>query len=403
MKSVSVALAVFIAAQGDPDLEWPQWRGPGGSGVSEATGLPERWSASENLLWKVELPGRGVSSPVVADGRIYLTASSGVKGDRLHVLALDRATGKKLWERRFRATSPAQCHPKTCMAAPTPAAGGGRIYALFATNDLFCLDADGDMVWYHALSRDHPFLSNQVGMAASPVLAGDAVILDLETQGGSFAAALDGKTGANRWRIPRPPDLNWVSPLLYKREDGPAEVILQSRFGLSAHEQATGKLLWSHDGKLDAISSPVAAGGSIYLSAGEIVALHPSPGGAPAVRWRGGKLKASTASPLVYRGRVYALSSAGILACADAKDGALLWQERLKGPFSASPVAADGKIYCANEDGAIAVVRVEGEPRFLATNEMGEGILASPAVSGRAIYFRSDKHLWAVGKPAAGD
>ena len=398
MSAFLLAAALLAAGEAPASLDWPQWRGPGGTGVSAATGLPETWSATENIRWRAALPGRGLSCPVAQGGRVYVTASSGAKDDRLHFLAFDATSGKLAWERRFRAVVPAKCNSKTCMAAPTPVVDGERLYGFFSTCDVFCLDKDGDLLWCRSLARDYDAISNQVGLAASPIALAGGLIVSVETQGASFAVSLDLKSGATRWKIQRPPDLNWVTPLVFPREGGTAELILQTRFGLSAHDPASGKQLWGHESKLDAIPSPVAAEGVLYVPSGEILALHPSPGGAPSVRWRGGKLRGSTASPLFYRGRVYALNSAGILTCAEAKDGALLWQERLKGPYSASPVAADGKIYCVNEDGVASVVRVEGEPRLISTIEMGEGILASPAIGDGALYLRSDRHLWAIGK-----
>src|SRR2546428_749632 len=147
--------------------DWPQWRGPGGGGGAEEKGLPVPWSATENVRWKGELPGRGLSAPVIAAGRVYVTAATGHDQDRLHVLCFDEATGRKLWERQFWATGTTLCHPKTNMAAPTPATDGKHVYALFATQDLACLDADGNLLWFRSLTGDYPTVGNNVGMASS--------------------------------------------------------------------------------------------------------------------------------------------------------------------------------------------------------------------------------------------
>src|SRR5262249_22944007 len=141
--------------------DWPQFRGPGGAGVSPETGLPTRWSPTENIRWKVDLPGRGVSSPIVAGERIYLTACSGYQQRRLHILSFDAATGAKQWERQFQATGNTFCHPKTCMAAPTPVSDGERVYALFATGDLACLGRAGDLIWYRSFVGDYRDITNQ--------------------------------------------------------------------------------------------------------------------------------------------------------------------------------------------------------------------------------------------------
>jgi outer membrane protein assembly factor BamB len=377
--------------------DWPQWRGSDSSGVSSEAGLPDQWTDTENVRWKAELPGRGVSSPVVARGRVYVTASSGLRQDRLHVLCFDAATGQRLWERQFWATGGTACHPKTAMAAPTPATDGQRVYALFATCDLVCLDADGTLVWYRSLARDYPNISNQVGMAASPILWNDSLLLSLETDAESFAFAIDKHSGINRWKIPRNKDINWVTPLILRRGSG-AELLLQSRHEITAYDPETGETRWTHEAGLDAIPSPISGRESVFVPAGEVLSLRPgSPEQSPEVLWKSAKLRASTASPILYQDRIYAVNSAGVLTCADPSDGEVLWQERLKGPFSASPVAADDKLYFFNEEGLGTVVHTKTEPRVIATNSLGEPILASPAVAQGALFIRSDKHLFCIG------
>jgi outer membrane protein assembly factor BamB len=398
---LSALAALALPVRDHRAADWPSWRGHGGTGVSPESDLPVRWSASENLLFKVDLPGRGLSSPVIAGGRAYVTASSGVKQDRLHVLSFDARTGKRVWERQLWATGNTQCHPKTCMAAPTPVLDGGRIYALFATFDLVAFDGAGTIVWYRSLARDYPDLSNQVGMASSPVVWEDLVILDLETDSESFALAIDKRTGVNRWKTPRKEGINWTTPVIARR-GAAVEILLQSRHDLSAYDPRTGARLWTHaGGNLDTIASPVAVEGAVYVPAGELLAVEPGgPDEDPRVLWKSPRLRAATASPLHYEGRVYAVNSAGVLGCADGKTGEILWQERLEGAFSASPVAGDGKVYCVNEEGVTAVVDVRAERHIAATNPIGATILASPAIAAGAIYLRSDNHLYAIADPA---
>ena len=230
----SVAPTAFAA-------DWTQFRGPGGSGVSEEKGLPVQWSVkrdkggdkiveSKNVRWIADLPGRGLASPVIVGNRAFVIASSGFQQSRLHVLCFDTGSGKKLWERQFWSTGSTTCHPKTNMAAPTPATDGQRLYALFATCDLVCLDLDGNLVWLRALGRDYPTVTNQVGMAASPVLAGNTLVVQLENAGESFAAGIDKLTGKNRWKIERSRDINWVTPLALTNGKR-TEVVLQSGAG----------------------------------------------------------------------------------------------------------------------------------------------------------------------------
>jgi outer membrane protein assembly factor BamB len=404
VKVWSFLLVFIIGSAGTCGLgipgDWPQWRGADGSGVSPERGLPERWGDAENIRWKADLPGRGVSSPVIARGRVYITACTGAYQDRLHLLGFEAQSGKRLWERQLWATGLTQCHPKTSMAAPTPAADGERVYALFATCDLAAFDSEGTLLWYRSLARDYPNLSNQVGMAASPILWKDLLIIDLETDSESFAVAMDKSTGLNRWKVPRNKDINWVTPLV-ARLSSTDVLLLQSRHGLTAHDPETGASRWSHRSTLDTISSPVAGNGLVFVPAGEILAIEPgSQEKDPKVLWRSSKLRASTASPIFYDGRVYAVNSAGVLSCADAANGEILWQERLTGPFSASPVLGDGKIYCVNEEGLTAVLHIERTERLISANPLKEGILASPAIAEGALFLRSDKHLFCIGKAA---
>jgi outer membrane protein assembly factor BamB len=375
--------------------DWPQFRGPGGAAVAEETGLPAKWSDTQNVRWKVELPGRGVSSPVIADGRVFVTASSGYRQGRLHVLCFDAAKGDKLWERSLASTGSTMCHPKTCMAAPTPVTDGRRVFALFATGDLAAFDRDGDLLWYRALQRDYPEISNQVGMAASPVLADDTLLLPLENAGDSFALGVDTKTGRNRWKVPRRRDINWVTPAI-TRFHGKTAALFQTAGDITAYDVGSGEILWSYKGdNLGSIPSPVVVEDLIIVPGTPSVALRLSEGGKPEVVWKSRKLAAAYASPVVYKGRIYALTGIGV-ACLDVSTGEEVWRERLGHGFSASPVLADGKLYVAKEDGATSVVQLGDKPKILANNALKETLLATPAIAKGAIYLRTDQHLYCI-------
>lgn len=394
MKRRLICLLLVAAAGAD----WPQFRGPGGSAVSPETGLPVQWSSTENVRWKADLPGRGLSAPVIAGGRVYVTACSGYRQDRLHVLCFDARTGSKLWERQFWATGGTGCHPKTCMAAPTPVTDGQRVYALFATADLACLDRDGNLVWYRSLTGDYPTITNQVGMAASPVLADGVLVVPMENAGESFVAGIDIQTGKNRWKHDRSRQINWTTPLVFQ-SGGKAEVIVQSWQGIASLDPQTGNQRWVYEAEgTGTTPSPTAADKHLLVpSSGDLLALKPSGQETPTLEWKSTKLSPRTITPLYHQGRVYSLNGAGVLNCADAAKGQVLWQERLKAPFSASPIFADGRIYAVNEAGTTFVVQVGDEPKLLGTNKLDETILATPAVADGALFLRSDQHLWCIG------
>jgi outer membrane protein assembly factor BamB len=380
--------------------DWPQFRGPEGSSVSEETNLPIRWSQIENVRWKVNLPGRGVSCPVIAGDKVYVTACSEFQQTRLHVLCYQAVSGKKLWERQFWATANTMCNDKTCMAAPTPVTDGERVYALFACGDLVALDSNGDLLWYRSLGRDYPALGNNVGMVASPVLCKEVLILPMVNPGDSFIAGLDKHSGRNLWKSEQSRDLNWVTPLVINA-NGTNEVLFQSPNGLIACDPETGRLHWSFtEQKLSGVPSPVKGNGLLLVAAGGVIALRPGTENRPAsLAWQSGKLASGYSSPLFYDGRVYAVNTAGVLNYADSVNGKRLWQERLKGKtnqYWASPVIADGKLYAVDEGGTTTVVRVGANPIILAANSLDENILATPAISGGAIYLRSDQHLYCI-------
>jgi outer membrane protein assembly factor BamB len=377
--------------------DWRQFRGPDGAGVADGPAPPADLAADRHLAWKADLPDRGVSGPVVVGNRVFLTASGGPRQDRLHVLAFDAATGRQIWQRTVWATGPTASHPKTCMAAPTPASDGRRLVALFATDDLLCLDFDGNLLWARALHEEHPGATDGRGLASSPVIVGDTAIVHIETQNVSFAAGIDLATGADRWRIDRPREMCWTTPtVLPGRGPGGDRVLLQGSTRLSAIDPQTGREVWHLDRKSHPIASSVVHGNVLYVPGEEgLAALELRSGDEPPkVLWEAAKLTPSMASPLVLGERVYSLRGS-ILVAGDRATGAVAGQLRLRGSFSASPVAAGGLIYCVNEDGVVQVVKPgDKEPTVVANGELKETILGTPAVASGALYVRSDKHLW---------
>ena len=401
--------------------DWLRFRGSNGTGEATGTPPPIAWSVDDgtNIAWKAPLPGRGVSSPIVVGDKVILTSSSGYRQDRLHVLAFDAAKGTLLWERRFWATGQTLCHPKMSIASSSPTSDGERIFALYSCNDVVCLDLDGNLLWLRGLTFDYENASNSVGMSASLVVSDGVVVAQIENDSNSFVAGLDASTGANRWKLERPRHVNWTSPTLWRagsesRPDTLTDdtngaagalardaVVLQSRQRISGHDPGTGKELWGFDAGLAVIPSSTAVGGLLLIPANGTTALRPGVGQVPEVAWTQKRLRLQTASLAVRDGFAYGVAGP-ILRCVDLASGDLVWQLRLEGPFSSSPVICGKYLYLFNEEGLGMVVGLEKENGEIeAKSELGETILATPAVAAGALYVRSDQHLWKIAVPAA--
>jgi len=401
MRRVTRPLVAALLVVGLAGADWRRFRGNDSLGVSPETGLPTRFSEKENVAWKVPLPGTGPSGPIVVGGRVFVTAASGPHQERLHVLAFDARTGRRLWERQFWATGHTIVNPFGGVAIPTPASDGRRVFAFYSSNDLACLDLDGNLLWFRGLAYERPLTRNDVGMASSPLLVDDLVVVQMENQGASWAAGIDAATGETRWTLDREPAANWTSPTLLRTADPPGHlVLLQSKSRLSAHDPRDGREVFCYQAGCSTISSNAVAGDVIYLPSGGLCALRYDPARkALDELWREQRLQPENASPVVHEGRVYVTKSAGVLACAEAASGKVLWQLRLRGPIWATPALAGGHLYVVNHDGLVQVVRLDGQGALVGTGQIDKGILASPAVADRAIYFRSNQHLWKIASP----
>lgn len=386
---IAIVLAFF--ASNPVRADWRQFRGNNVNGVADGPGP----ASFEKLVWKVELPGRGLSGPTVVGDKVFLTASSGYRQDKLHVLCFSAKTGKRLWERKFWATGRTQCHPKMCVATPQPVSDGKRIFVFFSSNDLACLDLDGHLVWYRGLTHDFPNASNSLGMASSPVLVGDTLVVQVESDAYSFATGIDVANGKSRWRKTRPQRANWTSATLLPQKNGKTLVLLQSSAGVSAIEPRTGKEVWKYGDGASTIPSSTVAGGIVFVPSHGLTALRPIAGSpAPEQLWQEGKLRPGFASPLAFQGKVYTLASAGVLTIGDQKTGKQLGRQRLKGPFTSTPIVADGLLYFFNEKGTGTILDARKKGMVIATKDLKETILCTPAISGGALYVRSDGHLW---------
>ena len=386
--------------------DWPQFRGPASNSAAPSAAAPAAWDLARMVAWKVELPGRGPSSPIVVGGRVLVTASSGALQDRLHVLCFDAADGHRLWERQFWATGRTITHPQSANAAPTPASDGERVFAFFSSNDLVALDLEGNLLWYRGLGQDYPRIGNDAGMASSPLVVGDVVIAQTESQGGAFAIGIDVRDGSTRWRNDRDKISSWTSPVGLPESGGvtPA-VLIQSTNRLDCLNAADGKPRWTYKAPCDGISSAAVGEGLVFVPSQGMTALRATPGQAePEVVWKANQLQPGAASPIVAGGRLYLINRSGVLVAADCATGAIVSRTRLEGSFWSTPLVCGNHLLAFNhEDGAAQLVELgtgSETPRVTEKLALGERIQASPALAAGAIYIRSDRHLWKLAAPA---
>lgn len=386
--------------------DWPAWRGAAGNGVTSEKNLPERWSATENIRWKAPLPGVGVGTPAIIGERVFVTASDGPRNSRLHVLCFDAMSGKQLWHSRFFSSAlPESEYVSGGMAAPSPASDGKRVFALFGTADLICLDFEGKPVWIRSLGDEHGAFRNRWGMSSSPLIVDDMVILQVDHWGQSYLMAVDAATGKTRWRTNREANVNWTSPVLAMVKGKP-QLIASGTHLVKGYDAATGRDLWTVKGlQQQCIPTPIVAGDFVYAVSGRKgnslkIRLDGATGDLTEshVVWKKPRGAPFTPSGVVYDGRYYLIDDDGLGTCLNAKNGSDLWQERMGGRYRASLTAGNGKIYFTSMEGVVTVVSASEEFDVIAKNKLDEGIQASPAFAHGRIYLRGDKHLWCVGK-----
>jgi outer membrane protein assembly factor BamB len=351
----------------------------------------------------VPLKGAGVSSPVVWGEHIVLTTSEGRLNDRLHVYCYHRRDGRLLWHTRLFGSSPTDLYAPGGMAVPTPATDGKGVYVLFGTGDLACLDLDGKPRWIRCLAEEYGPFRNRWGMGASPVLVGDLLVVQVDHYSQSYLLGIDAKTGANRWKTDRDTAVNWTTPLPVKVKDA-VQLVLAGTYQVRGYDAQSGAELWRVRGPDEqCVASPVAEGGRVFVSSkvGTLaVRLDGRTGGLTGshILWKNKRAGPFVPSPLAYRGYLYVAGDRGIVTCLEAATGKQVWKERLGEQYHASVVAGDGKVYFASKEGVVRVVQAGPEFKLLAENDMGEGIIASLAVSDGEIFIRGEKHLFCVGK-----
>lgn len=405
-------IALLTLACGE---DWPEFRGPGGQGHSSETGLPTTWSDTENVRWRVPVPGNGWSSPIVAGDRIYLTSAVTVdeqaeKSDlSLRALCFDATTGELLWNQEVfleDAESAPGIHQKNSHASPTPILEGDRLYVHFGHEGTACLDLDGNVLWRTNELRYPPVH----GGGPSPVIWKDRLILTCDGGEGAFVAAISKDKGDVLWKhergIPAAKTFSFCTPLVIQ-VNGSDQVIVPGANVVSALDPVNGAPIWSYyyEG-YSVVPRPLFAHGLIYLSTGYdspvLLAIRPDGTGDVTethLAWRHEKGAPNTPSMLVIGDELYMVSDNGVATCLDALTGEQHWQKRLGGNFSSSLLDADGKIYFADEQGKTTVIAPGTKYTELAVNELNERTLASFATAPGALIIRTDGHLYRIESP----
>lgn len=395
-------LAIAISSSDSLADDWWQFRGEGGVSVADAE-LPTSFNDKSNVAWKTAMPGKGASSPIVVDGKVIVTCSGGENQDQLYAVAVDERTGKVVWTQKFWATGRCFVHPLSANAAPTPASDGKQIYVFFSSNDLACLDLDGNLVWYRGLAVDHPKAGNDVGMASSPVVQDGVVVVQVECQGDSFAMGLDAATGTTIWIQDRAKEGVWTSPVIIQAKNKSPMVVLQSLANFDVLDLKTGTPTFRAEGNVSTISSAAFANGKLFVPINGTTAYSVSSSGELTEEWNSAKLRPSSMSSVVHGDRIYALNRAGVLSAFSAIDGTE--QEKIRvikgGSAWATPVVANGHMYFFAQGGQSYVVRLgsaPGEKSEVVSEHTfdGEVFLGSPAVANDAMFVRSDKYLWKI-------
>ena len=412
---------------------WPQWRGPLGTGSAPTGNPPLHWSTERNIRWKAAIPGRGSATPIVWGDRVFVFSAAATGGDGVSqgglfarlkrrvlgsvspgdvhqyvVTALARLDGRVLWQQVATEEAPHEGrHATGSWASPSGVADGEQVCAFFGSRGLFCYDLDGRLLW----ERDFGDMEIRMefGEGASPALYGETIIINWDHQGQSFITALDKRTGEDRWRVDRDEVTSWSTPLIVEHAGG-AQVVTSATNRVRSYDVATGQTVWESEGvTMNAIPTPVAADGVVYVTSGYrdnrllAVRLADASGditGTEAVVWSLDRDTPYVPSPLLHQGILYLLkSNSGVLSAFDAQTGARIYgPERLPGVRSvyASPVAVDDRIYIASREGTILAIKAGHDFEVLATNELEDEFDASPAIAGDELYLRGRGYLYCI-------
>jgi outer membrane protein assembly factor BamB len=406
--------SVFLGSSSATADNWPRFRGNNGTGIAADKDIPVKWSAKENILWKVALPGLGNSSPIIWEDRIFVQSAKANGKDRM-LLCLKVSDGSVLWSRSLPG-SKVKKHPFNTYASSTPATDGERVYALFwdgSNAGLYAYDLSGNPVWDRNLG---PFIS-QHGAGASPIVYKDKVILNHDRDDKAEVLALNAETGKPVWQISRKSfRACYSTPFLLDRPNAGPELIVTSTQGVAGYNPDDGTVNWHWTWTFANPKMPLRTTGSSVFCSGLIVACSGDGGGArhavgvkvggkgdvteTNLVWENKKSFPYVPSPLAWGDHVYYVNDRGDAACCLAKTGKAMWTTSLGGKFKSSPILIDGKIYAANEEGDVFVFAAATRFQLLAKNTIGEQVIATPAVANGRLFIRGSNHLFCIGKPA---
>ena len=414
-----VAVSLLVTAPGFAGDNWPQFRGPGGQGVSDSTGLPITWGEKQNVAWKTAVHGKSHSSPVVWGDQVWVTTAT-EKGDDLSVLCLDRSSGRIVHDLKlFHVATPQYAHPFNSYASPTPAIEDGRVYVTFGSPGTACLDTKtGKVIW----ERTDFVCDHWRGAGSSPVIWNDLLFLPYDGADFQYVVAMNKNTGETVWKVDRSIDFkdldpsgkpeaggDWrkgfSTPRVVSFADGKPVLISLGSKAIYAYEPASGKELWrvenreTHSGS----ATPVVGDGLIYINMGhgkpELWAIRPGGSGDVTkthVAWKHRGNVPTRASVLLHGELIYMVDDGGIASCLDAKTGKKVGGKRIGGEYSASPLFADGRIYFFSQDGKTTAIEPGPEMKVVGESKLDEGFMGTPAVSGRALILRTKSHVYRV-------
>jgi outer membrane protein assembly factor BamB len=400
--SLGLAALLVFGMVTTVNADWPQFRGANSNAVDSSADLPIEFDGAtgKNIAWKVSIPGRSVGGAIVVGDQVVTTTSVGMDERRVRLLSYNAATGGQNWVQEFVARGRPYCHPTSANAAPTPTSDGKRVYAFYSSNDLACVDLDGNLIWYRSLTSDFVKAFNDTGMSSSPVVIEGVCVVQIECQGESFVAGLDSESGVLLWRKDRPRKANWSSPVSYKNPDGRSVIVVHSGSDLVGLDPKSGDQMWMKPIACNVVPSSVAVENRLYVPSRGLVAFDlASSGGEPSELWKSSRIGIESSSPVVVKDRIYTIKGPAVYA-SDIYTGEVKWQARVaEGSVWSSPVVAQDRMYLFSLDGKCTVTQLgESEGVRLAANELGEDVLGTPAIFGNAMYVRGVSSLWKIAK-----